>query len=414
MKKAIITLCCIVATPLAYSGGYRVSVQGQKALGMGHAGVAMTNSAEAVFFNPGALTELKEDFQLVSGLTLIDTKNRYQNVDTGSSAETDTPLGTPVNFYLAKRYSDKMSFGFGLYTPYGSVVEWEKDWVGSHLINEIDLQSIFLQPTIAYKINDKVSIGGGPIVTISAVELNRNLNTSLQDSNGNRSNVQLEDSNIIDFGFNLGAFFDVSEKVNVGVNYRSEIIVKSEGDADFRDVPGPFQSVFVDGGYTAELPLPAELTLGLTYQVNDRLLLAADYNYTFWDVYEDLTFEFDSVTDPDRAVSVNPRNYKNSSTYRFGMEYAKSDKLTFRTGFYYDQTPIRDGYFAPETPRADSLGFTGGITYKVSKKLALDFSALYLYFDEEDNSYDFNDAGVFEGSYKVRAYALGFGLTYNF
>jgi long-chain fatty acid transport protein len=414
MKKISLFICCLTVIPNLYAGGYRVSIQGQKALGMGHVGVALSSSAESVFFNPGAITELESDLELVAGLTLLDSKNRYQNASTGATSETDHPLSTPINFYLAGKYTDSISWGFGVYAPFGSVVEWSENWVGSHLVQEIDLKSIFVQPTIAYKFNERLSLGAGPIVAISSVEVDRNLSTSLQDANGNRSSVKLKDTGIIDYGLSLGAFYQVNDKLDIGATYRTEIIAKGEGSADFENIPAPLQGVFVNGGFTAEIPLPAELTLGVAYKLSDRLLLAADYNYAFWDAYEELVFEFDSVTDPSRATSVNPRNYKNVGTYRVGVEYQQNDKFQWRTGFYLDESPIRDGYFAPETPRTDSVGLTGGFTYAFSNKLALDASALYLYFDEEDNSYDFADDGPFSGTYKVRAYSLGFGLTYQF
>lgn len=414
MKKTSLFLCCIAAAAQVDAGGYRVAVQGQKALGMAHAGTAMTDSAETVFFNPAAMVQLDSNNEITSGLSLIYTKNRYQNTDTRASAQTDTPLGTPVNFYIASKLSPNLSAGFGLYTPYGSKVEWEADWAGSHLVEEIDLLSIFLQPTIAYKVNDTFSVGGGPIVTVSSVELTRNLSTSLQNAEGDRSEVTIEDSNIIDYGYTIGALFKLSDKLNYGINYRSEIIVKSEGDAKFNNIPGALSTVFVNGGYTAELPLPAELTLGFAYQLNPKATIAFDYNYAFWDVYEDLTFEFDSINDPDRATSTNERNYKNSSTYRLGLQYQQNDKLQLRTGIYYDETPIRDGYFAPETPRGDALGFTAGLTVELAKNLEMDISGFYLYFDEEENSYDFSSEGSFEGEYKVNAWALGLGFSYQF
>ena len=391
------------------AGGYRVSTQGQKALGMGHTGVAIAESPETVFFNPGATAELEPELQVITGLTVIDSKNRYQNQDTGTSAATDTPLSTPVNIYVTKGLNERLMMSYGLYTPYGSSVEWEKDWAGSHLLNNIDLQAIFLQASLAYEVNDKVSIGGGPIMAIGAVELNRNLTTSLQNADG-RSNVTLEDSNIIEFGYNLGAFFELTEKLDAGINYRSEIIMESEGDAKFENIPAALATTYVNTGYKAELPLPAELTLGMAYALDDQWTLAADYNYTFWDVYENLTISFDNGLD----TSVSQRNYKNTSTYRLGVQHQTTDKLQLRGGFYYDESPVRDGYFSPETPRGDARGFTAGMTWELAPNIQLDVSGLYLYFSETDNSYDYSDEGPFAGTYKSRAYALGMGLTYQF
>lgn len=396
-----------------HAGGYRVTTQGIKAVGMAQAGVAMSENAESVFLNPAAITQIDADAQIVTGLTLIDSKNRYQNTDTNISASTSTPLSIVPNFYLTLHYNDDISLGFGLYTPYGSSVEWERDWAGSHLVNNIELQAVFLQPTVAFAVNETVSLGIGPIVAVGAVELNRNLSTSLQNSEG-RSNVTIEDSGIIEYGVNVGLWYQVNSRLDLGINYRSEITMESEGSADFENIPNVLQNTFQDGRYQAELPLPAELTLGLAYSVNEELLLAFDVNYVYWNAYESLDIEFDSVSDSNSNPSSNPRNYQNSAVYRFGLQYRPNDAFTYRAGIYYDETPIRDGYFAPETPRTDAIGVTLGFSWQISEQWQLDTSAFYLHFPEEDNSYDFSSEGVFEGRYKVRAYSLGFGLTYEF
>ncbi len=141
-----ITTTLLLALLLATSvqaGGYRVATQGQKALAMGHTGVAMSESAEVVFFNPGAMTQLEADRDFTGGIFLLASETEYLNEDTRVEAETDNPLGTPLNVYYTSRISDELSWGFGIYTPYGNKVEWPTDWAGSHLINEIELTSIF-------------------------------------------------------------------------------------------------------------------------------------------------------------------------------------------------------------------------------------------------------------------------------
>ena len=149
-----------------------------------------------------------------------------------------------------------------------------------------------------------------------------------------------------------------------------------------------------------------------------KLLLAFDYNYALWSVYDALVVDFENSV----PTSVNARNYKNASTYRLGAQYVATDKFTFRAGWYFDESPVQDGYFAPETPRNDSMGFTGGLTYQVNKKLGIDFSFLYLHFDEVNNSYDhYSDptAGTgdilpFGGTYKSSVFSPGIGITYGF
>ena len=403
---------CVVCSVQA--GGYRVATQGQKALAMGHTGVAMTDSAEAIFFNPGAITQLEADVDMVGGFALLASKTEYKNSATPVDEETDSPLGTPVNAYFAQRLTSEYSWGFGIYTPFGNKVEWDDDWAGSHLVNNIKLQAIYLQPTLAYQINESTSIGGGPNLVLGSVKFNRNLSTSLTDENGDRSNVTIEDNNVPAWGYNIGLLHKLNDDIRLGINYRSKVTVKArDGDADFNDIPKALQDTFTDGDFDADLPLPAELTLGAAWDYSDRLTLAFDYNYTYWDTYDELVIEFDNG-----ITSENPRNYKNASTVRFGMQYHYDEKWTFRGGVYFDESPVRDGYFAPETPRNDSIGYTAGLSYRATKNLEIDVSMLILTFDDEDNSYDYYEEGgqtiPFSGNYDSTATAIGFGLSYKY
>jgi long-chain fatty acid transport protein len=416
MKKIIVVLLIgmSVATSL-HAGGYRVATQGQRALAMGHTGVAMTDSAESIFFNPGAITQLDADNDFIGGITLLEGETEYRNDETLVEAETDNPLGTPLNFYMAQRLSEELSWGLGVYTPFGNKVEWPTDWAGSHLVNEIELTTIFIQPTIAFQLNDSTSVGFGPNLVVGSVEFNRNLSTSLTDEDGNRSDITIEDDGVTAWGFNLGILHIVNDRTRLGFSYRAEVILEArDGDAEFDDIPGALEGVFTDTKFDADLPLPAELTLGIAYDYSDNLTLAFDYNYTFWDVYDELKIEFDNGL-PD---SVNPRNYENASIFRFGAEYHLNEKWTLRGGVYFDESPVKDGYFAPETPRNDSIGYTAGATYRYSQNMEFDVSLLILTFDEEDNSYDYYEEGgqtiPFGGTYDSAANSIGFGLRYKY
>lgn len=415
MKKITLIIISSLVTSTAMAGGYRVALQGQKALGMGHTGVAIADSAEVVFFNPGAMTQLEADRDFTGGITLIDGETLYQNELTNSSAKTDNPLGTPIDAYYTSRISSEMSWGLGVYTPYGNTVEWEKDWVGSHLVNKIELKTIFIQPTIAYQINDSYSVGFGLAYVTGLVDFNRNLSTSLTDANGDRSNVTIEASSVDAWGANLGFMAKVNDELSLGVSYRTKIDLEARNEqADFKNIPTSLQSTFPDTTFDADLVLPAELTLGLAYKLNDSTTLAFDLNRTFWSAYEDLTVVFDNGA----GTSVNSRNYKDANTYRFGVQHQYNEQWILRGGIYFDESPVRDGYFAPETPRNDSIGYTAGASYKYSENLELDVSLLILTFDEIDNSYDFYEEGgttvPFAGTYDSSVTTIGFGLSYRY
>ncbi|MFD2891853.1 OmpP1/FadL family transporter [Flavobacterium chuncheonense] len=420
MRKLLSLALYALAGTTAFAGGYRVSIQGQKQLAMGHTGVAVVNSAEVAFFNPAGMAYLDKKFNISVGANGLFAKSKFQNSEFNWTNSTDN-FGTPFSVYATYKLTDWLTAGLAVYSPYGSAVEWDQDWQGAHLVNNIDLQAIFVQPSVSIRVGEHFSIGGGPIYATGSVEFNRNLSTNpvLSQSPDNLADVTLDAKGISAWGYNVGFMFNPTDKMRLGMNYRSEIIMEArDGDATFNDVAPFAQGAFSNTQFDADLPLPAEFTTGLSYQVTDKWMLAFDYNYTLWNAYDALVVDFKN----DVPTSYNARNYKNSSTYRVGTQYEANDKFTFRAGWYFDESPVQDGYFAPETPRNDSMGFTGGLTYQLNSKFGVDFSFLYLHFDEVDNSYDHYvdpTAGTgetisFGGTYKSVVFSPGIGITYGF
>jgi long-chain fatty acid transport protein len=420
MRKLLSLTLFALAGSAVFAGGYRVSIQGQKQLAMGHTGVAVVNSAEVAFFNPAGMSFLEDKFNLSVGANALFAETKFQNSAYNWTASTSN-MGTPFNVYATYKLNDWLTAGLAVYTPYGSSVEWDQDWQGAHLVNNIDLKAIFVQPTVSVRLGEHFSIGGGPIYVTGSVNFNRNITPNpIFSDNGEPTDVTLDAKGITAWGYTAGFMFNPTDKLRLGMNYRSEIMMEArDGQADFNDVPVILQSDprFQDQKFNADLPLPAELTVGMSYKVTDKWMLAFDYNRAMWSVYEALTVDFSNGTQ-----SVNPRNYKSASTYRVGTQYEATDKFTFRAGWYFDESPVQDGYFAPETPRNDSMGFTGGLTYQVNKKLGVDFSFLYLHFDEVENSYDHyvdpttgsSDPLPFGGTYKSSVFSPGIGVTYSF
>lgn len=414
MRKLFSLSLMTLASATMFAGGYRVSMQGQQQLAMGHTGVAVVNSAEVAFFNPAGMSFLDKKFNLSVGGNVLFAKTAFQNSMYNWQASTNN-MGTPFSLYATYKINKSISAGLAVYTPYGSTVKWDQDWQGAHLVNNIKLEAIFVQPTLSFKVGDVFSIGGGPILATGGVTFDRNLSTNpLYSNNGQPTDVNLDAQGITAWGYNVGFMFKPAKDFTLGFDYRSEIIMKARsGAATFNDVPGFATAQLANTTFDADLPLPAEITAGISYKASNKWLFAFDYNHTKWSVYKALTVNF-----ANGNVSNNPRNYKDSNSYRLGAQYIANDKFTFRAGWYYDQSPVQNGYFAPETPRNNSMGYTGGLTYKLNKNLGVDFSFLYLHFDEINNSYNYyyenENAIPFGGTYKSSVFSPGVGVSYSF
>jgi len=427
MRKLLSLTMMALATSTAFAGGYRVSLQGQKQLAMGHTGVGVVNSAEVLFFNPAGAVYLKDRFSVSVGANALFARTKFQNLENNLRNSTEN-VGTPFSAYIAYKATDYLSVGLAVYTPYGSAVEWDKDWDGAHLVNDIDLQAIYVQPIVSVKVSEQFSVGGGPIFVTGSVNFNRNVGRSVTDEMGNKTDVTIDQSGVTAWGWSAGFMVNPTDKVRIGVNYRSEITMKArDGAATFNQVPAyladaptsPQDIQLGNTTFNANLPLPAELTAGFSVQLSDKWLVAFDYNRTFWNVYDALIVDFKASPTSQVPQSVNPRNYKDSSTYRVGTQFKPNEKFSFRAGAYFDESPVQAGYFAPETPRNDSVGLTGGLTYMITNNLGVDVSFLYLHFKEIDASYnhyieDGNANVSFGGTYKNVVFSPGVGLSYRF
>lgn len=403
IKSFIFSLLFAIAGLSVIAGGYQVRLQGNKSTGMGLTGTALNLGSSSIFYNPGALSLMKEKMDFSVGVSGIISRITFEKSGSQYQAETENPMSTPFYLYGAGKISDKWTVGLGVYTPFGSSAKWNDDWAGSLLIQNISLKAIYIQPTVAYKINDKLGIGAGFVYAYGTVKLAKSLNY------GSGTGAELEGTSS-NMGFNLGVFYTPTEKLSVGLNYRSKVLAEVKGgDATF-SVPQSIQSLVpVNNKFDATLPMPGNLDFGLSYQASDKLLVSLELNWVMWSVYDTLTFEFEESG--SRLNSSNPRLYKDTFIPRLGFEYKLNDMVTLRAGGYYDPSPTDENYFNPETVSLNTIAFTLGLSVKPTEKLSIDVSYLQLSGLKAEKTYSPEN---FAGTYKSAAYIPGIGVSYHF
>lgn len=413
MRKILLTIFAIGFVGFsAHSEGYQVNLQGQKQIGMGHAGTSLSLDASSIHFNPAGLGFLEPKFSFSGGVSLIRSYNVYQPTEPSTyKASTDNPIGTPFYFYGSGKINENFSVGLGITTPYGNRLAWEDDWAGRYLIQNIAMQAFFFQPTVAYKINDQFSLGAGLIYAIGSVELSKALPLPGPGNVGEASVTLKGSASAI--GGNFGFMYRPNPKVSFGLNYKTEMMIKvKDGDATFK-TSNTFNNTDYfpkDNKFDAELPFPSSINFGVSFSPTDKLLVAADINYIGWSAYEKLNFDFKTETKA-LADSKNPREWDNTLIYRLGAQYKATDILDLRAGLYYDSTPIQDTLLNPETPGANKIGMSCGFSVKPMEKLSIDASFLYIKGLEREAEYKPSE---FKGTYNTAAFIFGLGVTYNF
>lgn len=458
MKRLLFLVLVSLCAPVVFAEGYQVNVQSTKQTAMGHVGAGMKLGAESMHFNPAGLAFLDKTFDLSMGVAAVKANAKYKKGD--YSEKTDNPFSTPVYAYAGFKIYDNFSAGLSLTTPYGSSLKWPKDWRGSNLIQDIALKSFVLQPTFSYKITPKLSVGAGLQLAVGNVNLSRALFSPAEFQDlGNKLNAGLPEGPLRDqivglirkydgvvpvsatldgkaklgVGFNLGVMYDVSDKVTLGLSYRSRIKMKvKSGEAELNYVHPNVEQLFMtltelkvlvippmnQGTFKAELPLPSNTTLGVSYRPTDRWELAMDIQYVGWSAYDSLNVQFTQNVLNGYSIRAE-KNYKNTVIARVGGEYHATERLDVRMGLYFDQSPIRKKNYNPETPGMNKLGMSTGFSFAPIENFQIDFAFLYIQGFSRDGSYTLKNSvtgatETFSGRYSSNAYTASLGLAYKF
>ncbi len=415
IAASLLVLCLSATTVLA--GGYQLNLLGQRQIAMGHTGVGMPLDVATIGLNPGGLATLDHNALLFgANATFIST---YYRAPAPSSylAKTDSDIRTPFGLYASYDTPvENLRAGLGVYTPYGNALRWEDGWKYRFLLREISLTAIFIQPTLSYRIGDRIGIGAGLIVAYGAVNLQRDIPVDAQD--GETPMVELDGSTTA-IGFNAGVHGKINDRVSIGVAYRSQIDMEvSGGDADFT-VPVSLSGNFPEGNrFDASLPLPAVLSIGLGLKPSDQLRVNLDANLTFWSAYENLVFEFEQNTATVQDLN-EPRNFNDRWIFRIGGEYDATDWLQLRLGSYFDPSPVDEGYITPETPDLDRFGISTGFGFAFTPQTSLNASVLLVLSNpREQTEQAAIDAGTYGsvpvGEFQTRAWIPGISIYHRF
>lgn len=406
MKKIIITAVAgLLSTGVAMAEGYQINSLSTKQIGMGHTGVALKLGAENMYFNPAGMAYMDKTLDLSGSFTGI-MPTATATVE-GKDYETDNGVSTPISVNAAFSIYPNLKGGISFYTPYGSAINWTDNWPGSVLSQNVSLKAFTIQPTLAWAINDKFSIGLGAMVTWATVDLNKGLVSASTADNviaamkqfnmlpsqvgsfgsTTPASVNLNGKTEIAVGFNIGAMYNINEKWTVGASYRSKMDMKvKSGEAHVsyanemaQTLTGETLDLINNANFKAQMPCPWVLSLGTSYKPTDRLTLAFDARLTGWHAYKTLNVEFlDEQLVANGLNQYIPKHYKNSWCFSLGAEYALTDRLDLRAGLMVDTSPVDKNYYNPETPGMTKIEPTLGLSFRPIPQLSVDLGFMYV------------------------------------
>lgn len=411
IKIVMISLTLLVSNN-TQAAGFALIEQSASGMGNAYAGAAaIAEDASTIFFNPAGMIYI-DGTQAVGALHLIKPNAEFENKGSlgvmGDEGPNAGDLAFVPNFYFMTELTPSIKAGISINVPFGLKTEYDDKWLGRFQADKSELKTININPSIAFKISDQLSLGAG----ISLMRAEATLTRSVNFGGAGVGDVKIKGDDW-GYGFNLGAIYQFTTDTRVGLAYRSKVKQKLEGEAKFtRPVLVPNAGAAADGDVTASINLPETFSASIFSRVSNKWDVMADVTFTRWSRFEELRV----LRDNGSTLTVTPQNWENTMRYSIGVNYHYSDAVKLRAGLAYDEEAIKDEFRTARIPGNDRKWLSFGASYKVTPVSVLDVGYAHLFV----NNAKINDDqlamgnGLVRGEYKNSVDILSLQYTHNF
>ncbi len=420
--RALLALPLLTLPASVRASGFAIESQGARSMGFAGAYVAQAADPSAIFYNPagigflrgkqlyvaGALSHLSTDF-LGSGPT----------PPLGTIEKSDRLWSVLPAFYYSQQVGERTVVGVGVYRPFALHSKWQnpETFTGRFICLDCQIASWSINPTVAYKLADRLAVGAGLDVRLSTFKLTRRL---VADPNPfpvptDVAELTLDGSTKAGVGFDVGLLASPTENLSIGVSYRHEVAIDHAAQANFVQILTGTPSV--DDAVKAALPPSQPATVSFTYPASFAVGVAlrrrywtveADFQWMLWSSFDQVTLAFANSPGFNTAL---PEEWANTWRGALGVEYLVGDDWEVRGGYGYDHSPAPTETISPFIHDADRHTFGAGASWKY-ERLRLDLNLRYVLLRTSStlgiSRYDYN------GSYDTSGLQIGASLGYRF
>lgn len=377
--RLIPALLAIAFSGTAAASGFQLTEQNAAGVGTAFAGAAATaEDASTIFYNPAGMTYLAEGHNISAAGTLLDRRTHFTNEGTTASYPVMRTGDNGGNgggahlipaFYYAYSINPDLRVGVGVSPTFADETKYSNSFIGRFSGLETTIRLINVNPSVAYRVNERLSVGFGVNYVMSDVKFVQSVPTGATTE----AQAKLKgDDNA--WGYNAGLMFQVTQDTRVGLSYRSKIKFHLEGT----QTTSP---LYYNGSIKADLETPDTASLAVQHRLNDRWTLLADYTWTGWSSLQKLA----PLRTDTGTASTNPINYNFKDTYRVGVgaTYQLNNDWKLRFGTAYDKNPIPDDASRTMTvPDADRIWLAFGARWNLSPKTSVDFGYAHLFVED--------------------------------
>jgi long-chain fatty acid transport protein len=419
----LVVAACGLAPAAAGAAGFAIFEQGARAMGFAGAFTAQASDPSAIFHNAAGLAFLRGSQAYVGG-ALIAPSATFRGADPFPGAAVtergDMGVLVPPAAYYTHQFSERLVLGAGWMTPFGLHTRWANpdSFTGRFVSQAAEIKGFSLNPTVAYKVEDRLAVGVGLDVRFSSLTLTRRLGVinPFTQTVADAATARLSSGTGTGFGFNLGVLARPTASLSLGASYRHKVKVDYRGSATFSPVSTGAPEL--DAVVAAQLPagsvpvttaivFPAVVSVGAAYTWNDWTV-EGDVNWYQWSTFDRLLLAFETRGDLTRALV---EDYANSWQYRLGVERPLSHDWTVRGGYFFDQSPAPAASVSPLLPDSDRHGLALGASWKPGRWWVDAGSWIVL---SKRRSTEGQSRDHYDGVYEGHAVTLGVSVGYGF
>ena len=402
----------------ASAAGFQLLEQNASGIGNAYAGsAAVAENASTIYFNPAGMTQLQAR-EVSVGLSAVrpsfDFKNQGSQTGalTGNGKDAGGWAAIP-NAYLSWALDKDLYLGVGLSGPFGLVTDYDESWVGGAQALKFEIKTYNINPSLAWRVNDQVSLGAG--INWQRMEAKYDRIVAVADFGPfplSSSTAKLDVDGDA-WGWNVGALFTLSPATKLGVSYRSKIEHKLKGDVT---VEGPSAALNAGGssGADVDVELPDTFIASVAHKLDDRWELLGDLSWTGWSSIKQVDIVRSSGPQSGAVAQTLDTEFKDTWRVALGANYKLNDAWKLKFGIAFDESPVPDKERRlVSLPDNDRTWFSVGGQWKVSKTNTLDLGAAYLYVpdtkidNDQTTANPLTNRGRVTGEYDSSVWILG-------
>jgi len=419
----LIAAAMLVVSSVSYGSGFSFFEQGAKATAMAGAFSATADDPSAIFYNVAGIAQQRKAAVMFGGTTVNfsnqftgDPNDPFTSGTTGHYARHTFVI---PNAYAVLPVGQNLTFGVGVFTPFGLRTNWADPWVGRFSSRDANIKTINVEPAVAWQTTDgRLAIGIGADYRRGRVMLNQNIPAynPFTQRIADVGNAYLSSDWDTAWGWNAGILFKPSSAWRIGASYRAPMTIDFGGTATFTQIKtntplDPLAAGLIppSQNVATAINFPGTAIAGVAYSGWNNWTIEGDVTHTNWSRFKQLDVHF--LTTPAANIT-RVENWKDTYSYRLGMNKDVTPDWSVRFGALYDQNPQPTNVVSPLLPDADRLGATLGVGWRSKSGLFIDATEFVLHF--KNRSTNGQSLENFNGSYKTNANLITVDFGYRF